>query len=127
MIAHALPPDAVKVLVAYLAPLLDTDVWVGSRMTTAVQADYARTVSIRRDGGAQIDQTQDVARIGINVTAADEFAAVTLARTVQWHILQSPDGVVILGAETMSGPTVVPDAGALARVYLTFEVVLAGE
>ena len=49
-----------------------------------------------------------------------------LAGFVQRAILQSPDGVVVLGAECISGPSLVPDVAQAAHAYSTFEVVISG-
>ena len=127
---HTLPRDAVAVMVPVVSAGLvaagQVGVWVGSDMVADTQTTYARKVSIRRDGGPQVDQVQSVARLGVNCWAPAEAQAVALAGFVQRAILQSPDGVVVLGAECMSGPSLVPDVAQAAHAYSTFEVVISG-
>lgn len=129
-IISTIPRDPVAVFVPLVSAGLvsagQAGVWVGSAMASDVQGAYARKVSIRRDGGPQVDQVQTVARLGVNVWSTTEADAVSLAGIVQRSVLQSPDGATVLGAESVSGPVVVPDASDAIHVYLTFEVVLSG-
>lgn len=121
--------DVVATLIPRLSPPLSTaypGVWVGSDLTADAQQGYARKVSLRCDGGPREDQVQTSYRVAVNCWAPAEFAAVELAHVVERILLESVDGVVVLGVESVSGASIVPDASTVAHVYSTFEVVLSG-
>ena len=130
MIQHLLSRDVVAVMVSVVSAGLvaagESGVWVGSHLSVESQASYARKVSIRRDGGPQVDQVQSVHRLGVNCWAESEVSVVSLATLAQRAILESADGVTVLGAECISSAVIVPDESASKHVYLTFEVTLSG-
>ncbi len=127
--SHLTARDVVATLVPILAPPLSAiypGVWVGSDMTVDAQQGHARKVSIRCDGGPREDQVQTSYRVSVNCWAPTEFSTVELAHLVERILLESVDGVVVLGAESISGAAIVPDASNSAHAYTAFEVVLSG-
>ena len=127
MMTHATPADAQLVLIECLRPLvlaLYPDAHVGARVP---DQRPAYVVTVRRDGGPMVDEVQDQAQVGINVWAPTERACFVLASQVERWLMQSPDGGVILGVTSVSGPAPVPEDGTTqSHIYMTFEAVLRG-
>lgn len=81
-------------------------------------------VWVRRDGGPVLDAVREQPRIGVNVFALTEQAAADLARTVSALLLAAADGLPVLRARSLSGPSPIPDT--YPRRYMTFELTTRG-
>lgn len=83
-------------------------------------------VWVRRDGGPELDQVREAARLGINVYAPTEQAVTNLARTVSALMRASADGNPVVKVEQSSGPSPIADETGKPRRYMTFEVWVRG-
>ena len=120
-------PDVELEVTGYLRANLPTYYAEQVRVSTKYTG-LAREVVIRRDGGGQLDQIRETARLGVNVyaTAKTDQAVSNLARTVVALLVASPDGDPIVNARMMSGPSPIPESGDLTHRYLTFELTVRG-
>lgn len=126
-----LPPDTEAYLIGYLSAALAGRVEPYCQ-SVAVSRDRdespirARSVTVRDDGGPQIDATRWLRRVGVNVLATSEAEAKDLANMVTALIVACPDGRPCVKARQTSGPYAVPDASGQPLRYLTAELTVRG-
>ena len=89
------------------------------------KGDTGRVVTVRNDGGPQLDPIRSVARLGVNVWAATNEDATDLANMVRALLLASPNGNPVVRARGQSGPIAIPDDVGPHR-YLTVELTVRG-
>lgn len=80
---------------------------------------------VRRDGGPQLDQFREAARVGVNAYAPSEQAVADLARTASAVLRAAADGNPILRVQQTSGPSPIADTSGPRR-YMTFELWVRG-
>lgn len=83
-------------------------------------------VWVRRDGGPELDQLREAARLSVNVFAKSEQAATDLARTVTALLRSAADGNPVLKVEQLTGPSAVADDSRLSRRFMSFELTVRG-
>jgi hypothetical protein len=120
-------PDVELEVTAYLRANLPTYYADPVRVSTRYTGT-GREVVVRRDGGNQLDQIREAARLGVNVyaTAKNDQAVANLARIVVALLVACPDGDPIVAARMTMGPTPIPESGDLTRRYLTVELTVRG-
>lgn len=85
-----------------------------------------RLVTVRRDGGGQLDPFRDNPRLGVNVYAGTEQDVADLAAMVSALLRSAADGKPVLRVRTVSGPSPIADEAGKPRRYLTFELAVRG-
>lgn len=101
-----------------------TGVYVGN---TTPRPRRDRMVTVRRDGGSQVDGLLEAAQVGVNVWATTEQEVNALTRLVRALLWASSTGKPICRVEDISGPVAIPDESGQPLRYLTFEITLRGE
>lgn len=86
----------------------------------------ARLVTIRRDGGPQLDQVREQARLTVNVWHETQQGATDLARLVRALLWASPNGDPVLRVSLNSGPSNVPEENGRPHLVMTFDAVIRG-
>ena len=86
----------------------------------------ARLVTIRRDGGSQLDQVRESARLTVNVWHETPQGATDLARLVRALLWASPTGSPVLRVELNSAPSVVPEENGRAHLVMVFDAWIRG-
>lgn len=116
----------------------DVELWATGYLRTALTATYptvvvsnrydgqALAVWVRRDGGPQLDDVREAARLSVNVfaRAATDQPVSDLARRVSAVLRAAADGNPVLRVRQISGPS--PIADALPRRFMSFECVVRG-
>lgn len=118
-------PDAELVITGYLRSGL---VARGETATVStVYQDVPRSVWVRRDGGARIDQVRETVRLAVNVYAdgATGQAVTDLTSLVRALLGDAADGAPVVAVLEVSGP--VPIADTRPRRLLTYELTVRGE
>ena len=87
----------------------------------------ARLVTIRRDGGPQLDQVRENARLTVNVWHDSQQGATDLARLVRALLWASPTGDPVLRVVMNSGPSQVPEDNGKPHLVMTFDAIVRGE
>lgn len=126
MRAAVIFPDVELAVTGYLRSRLIN--WPSPvRVSTSYQGK-ALEVVVRRDGGPNLDQLREAARVGINVyaTSPTDQAVSDLARQVSALMRAMPDGTPVLRVTQSSGPSPIPESSGVTRRYLTFEVYVRG-
>ena len=124
-------PDVELVLCDRLRDALNTrpeayaaDVYEG---TTVPNPRRPRMVTIRRDGGSNVEGLLEAAQVGVNVWAATERDVNDLARLTRALLWATPTGAPITRVDDVSGPIAIADESGQPLRYLTVEVALRGE
>lgn len=118
-------PDVELALTAYLRTQLAAHGYPGMYVSNRYDGRGV-AVWVRRDGGSDLDQVRELARVGVNVfTAASTDQPVTdLARTVSALLRAIPGTGPFLRARQSSGPSAIPDTHP--RRFMTFEFTVKG-
>lgn len=85
-----------------------------------------RLVTIRRDGGGDVDQVRESARLTVNVWHETHQQATDLARLVRALLWASPTGDPVLRVETNAGPSVVPETDGKPHLVMTMDAWIRG-
>lgn len=85
----------------------------------------ARLVVVRRDGGRR-EQHLEFPRLGVRVWAADDGTATDLALLTASLIVACPDGLPVVRAVQLSGPSALPEENGKSYRYMTFELTARG-
>lgn len=84
----------------------------------------ARYVTVRRDGGPQIDTFRETARFGINAWAETDEVVTDLTNLLRHLVIDAPNrGGPVRNATETAGPSTVPDDAGPRRYFaaeLTF-------
>lgn len=126
-------PDAEKVLVRDLSAALAArvepiaaDVWVSTIKPAADQNPYpSKIVTIRNDGGPQLDHVRKLVRIGLTIWADTYQDASELAQLVE-ALVKQLTGTEIKFVKITMAAVRVDEAGPQEARYMTFEVILKG-
>lgn len=86
-----------------------------------------RLVTIRRDGGGDLDQVREQARLTVNVWHETHQQAVDLTRLVRALLWASPNGDPVLRVETNAGPSVVPEENDKPHLTMMIDAWIRGE
>ena len=118
-------PNTVLWFTDYLRDALAANGYPGVRVADTYKGADAE-VWVQRDGGPQLDQVREVARIRVNVfhKGTNSGPVDDLARRVSTLMRAAPDGNPVLRVRQIAGPTSVEDT--LPRRYLMFDVTVRG-
>lgn len=124
-------PDLEKTIVNGLQSLLDgrtepmaTDVYVATKKPPTDFTPYPeKIVTIRDDGGADLDSVRRLSRIGINVWATEYATASGLAHLIN-ALKDDLLGDEIKMIQTNLSPTRLPEESQEEHRYLVWEVVV---
>lgn len=99
----------------------DSAVFVSNR-----RGEHKRAIWVRSDGGSQLDQVRQQARMSLNVFDADEDAdAIDLARIASAILRGAADGDPILRTRNFTVPISVPDPTGPRR-FVRFDMDVRG-
>jgi hypothetical protein len=126
-------PEIEKVLVAAIKTELDSrsepyaeDVYVATKKPAADVNPYpARIVTIRSDGGSQLDWIRKSELVGITIWANDYAQASDLARLIEALAITLTGNEIKLSRIMMS-PVRIDEAGPQECRYLTLELITKG-
>lgn len=124
-------PDLEKTIVNGLQSLLDgrtepmaTDVYVATKKPPTDFTPYPeKIITVRDDGGADLDGVRRLSRIGINVWATDYATASGLAHLIN-ALKDDLVGDEIKWIKTNLSPTRLPEESQEEHRYLVWEVVV---
>lgn len=118
-------PNTVLWITSYLRDALAANGYPSARVADTYRGDDVE-VWVQRDGGPQLDQIRELARIRINVfhAGANSGPVDDLARRVSTLMRAAPDGNPVLRVRQIAGPTSLADT--LPRRYLMFDVTVRG-
>lgn len=124
-------PDLEKTIVNGLQSLLDgrtepmaTDVYVATKKPPTDFTPYPeKIITIRDDGGADLDSVRRLSRIGVNVWAKDYATASGLAHLIN-ALKDDLLGDEIKMIQTNLSPTRLPEESQEEHRYLVWEVVV---
>lgn len=85
-----------------------------------------RLVTVRRDGGAQIDAVRENARLTVNVWHETQQGAADLARLVRALLWAAPNSGPVLRVDVNSGPSNVPEGNGKPHLVMTFDAIVRG-
>lgn len=98
-------------------------VYIGNQLPSTMPD---KAVTIRRDGGPQLDLVRDSARVGINVYGQSVKQTNDLAALVRALLYANQHTAPLLRVDRLTGPSPVNGPGEKPQVYLTGEVVVRG-
>lgn len=93
---------------------------------TAPTTMPARLVTIRRDGGGELDRVRESARLTVNVWHETYQQCSDLSRLVRALLKASPNGDPVLRVDVNSGPSLVPEGNGKPHIVMTFDAWIRG-
>ena len=94
---------------------------------TAPPTMPARLVTIRRDGGPQLDVVRESARLTVNVWHDSQQGCTDLARLVRALLWAAPNDGPVLRVDLNSGPSQVPESNDKPHLVMVFDAIIRGE